>query len=23
LTNPIQDIYERMWKPEYPELRIV
>jgi len=23
LTNPIQDIYERMWKPEYPELHIV
>ena len=23
LTNPVQDIYERMWKPEYPQLRIV
>ena len=23
MTNPVQDIYERMWKPQYPELRIV
>ena len=23
MTNPIQDIYQRMWKPDYPQLRIV
>ena len=23
LTNPIADIYQRMWKPEYPRLEIL
>lgn len=23
MTNPINDIYQRMWKPEYPKLRIL
>lgn len=23
LTNPINDIYQRMWKPEYPRLEVV
>ena len=23
LTNPIDDIYQRMWKPEYPRLDVV
>ncbi len=23
LTNPIDDIYQRMWKPEYPRLVVV
>jgi len=23
MTNPINDIYQRMWKPEYPRLEIL
>jgi hypothetical protein len=23
MTNPISDIYQRMWKPEYPRLEIL
>ena len=23
MTNPINDIYQRMWKPEYPKLEIL
>lgn len=23
MTNPVNDIYQRMWKPEYPRLKIV